>query len=113
MVSHQIDDVHCKFQRLEELERNDWVIEDVPKKKPMKVCVYHSCELPSLLCIKFTFVVLKYFVSGCQAIYMAWRDLHCMTMEFPRVSVYVGLFFYGNSGVSEAMQYIVLVNLLQ
>lgn len=39
MVSHQIDDVHCKFQRLEELEKNGWVIEDVPKKKPMKVCV--------------------------------------------------------------------------
>ena len=38
MVSHQIDDVHHKFCRLEEMEKNGWVMEqDVPKKKPMKV----------------------------------------------------------------------------
>lgn len=38
MVSHQIDDVQHKFRRLEELEKNGWVVEqDVPKKKPMKV----------------------------------------------------------------------------
>ena len=39
MVSHQIDDVQHKFHRLEELEKSGWIVEqDVPKKKPMKVC---------------------------------------------------------------------------
>ena len=46
MVSHQIDDVQHKFHRLEELERNGWVIEqDVPKKKPMKVYITCSSAL--------------------------------------------------------------------
>lgn len=37
MVSYQIDDVQHKFLRLEELEKNGWVVEQVAsKKKPMK-----------------------------------------------------------------------------
>ena len=50
MVSHQIDDVHCKFQKLEELEKNGWVI-DVPKKKPIKVCVYITLVNFLLYCV--------------------------------------------------------------
>ena len=46
MVSHQIDDVQHKFLQLEELEKNGWVVQqEIPKKKPMKVCVTTTTSL--------------------------------------------------------------------
>ena len=51
MVSHQIDDVQHKFRQLEQLEKNNWVVErDVPKKKPMKVCITSQASFLIILC---------------------------------------------------------------
>jgi len=60
MVSHQIDDVQRKFNQLEQLEKNGWVIEqDLPKKKQMKVCY---------ICITFSFMLyLNYVINSHQS----------------------------------------------
>ena len=46
MVSCQVDDVNMKFSKLDDLEKNGWVIQEVvPRKKPVKVWHTFFCVL--------------------------------------------------------------------